>query len=45
MAWARSYLKKAGLLDNIEQGVWSLTERGRNSTAGKPSDASSEGVV
>ncbi len=31
MAWARSYLKKAGLLDNTEQGVWSLTERGRNS--------------
>ncbi len=31
MAWARSYLKKAGLLDNTEHGVWSLTEKGRNS--------------
>ena len=31
MAWARSYLKKAGLLDNTAQGVWSLTEKGRNS--------------
>lgn len=30
MAWARTYLKKAGLIENNEQGVWSLTERGRN---------------
>ena len=30
MAWARSYLKKAGLLDNSEQGVWFLAEKCRN---------------
>lgn len=26
LAWARTYLKKAGLLDNSERGVWSFTE-------------------
>ena len=30
MAWARTYLKKAGLVDNTETGVWSLTEKGQN---------------
>ncbi len=29
IAWARTYLKKFGLLDNSQRGVWSLTERGR----------------
>ncbi len=29
-AWARSYLKDAGLIDNATRGVWTLTERGRN---------------
>lgn len=28
MAWARSYLKKAGAINNSERGVWSLTELG-----------------
>lgn len=28
-AWARTYLKKAGLVDNSERGVWSLTAKGR----------------
>lgn len=28
MAWARSYLKAAGLLTNSERGVWSLTPEG-----------------
>lgn len=28
MAWARSYLKKAGLLDNVERAVWAVTELG-----------------
>lgn len=27
-AWARTYLKKAGLLDNSERGVWALTADG-----------------
>jgi len=25
LAWTRTYLKKAGILDNSERGVWSLT--------------------
>lgn len=28
IAWARSYLKKAGLLDNTERAVWRVTDRG-----------------
>ena len=28
LAWARTYLKKYGLLDNSERGVWSLTPKG-----------------
>jgi 5-methylcytosine-specific restriction enzyme B len=28
IAWARSYLKKAGLLENPQRGVWSLTHTG-----------------
>jgi restriction system protein len=29
LAWARTHLKMAGLLENSERGVWSLTEEGR----------------
>ena len=29
LAWARTYLRKFGLLDNSSRGVWSLTEKGR----------------
>jgi restriction system protein len=29
IAWARSYLKVAGLLNNVKTGVWALTEDGR----------------
>jgi restriction system protein len=29
MAWARTYLKKAGFLTNSERGVWALTPVGR----------------
>ncbi len=29
MAWARTYLKKAGFLSNSERGVWALTPQGR----------------
>ena len=28
MAWARTYLKKAGFLDNSKRGVWVLTRQG-----------------
>jgi 5-methylcytosine-specific restriction protein B len=30
LAWACTYLKKAGLLDNPAPGVWALTEEGRS---------------
>lgn len=29
VAWARFYLKRAGLLDSSTRGVWSLTEKGQ----------------
>jgi restriction system protein len=29
LAWARSYLKKAGVIDNSERGVWQLTPDAR----------------
>jgi restriction system protein len=29
LAWARTHLKMAGLLENSARGVWSLTEKGR----------------
>jgi restriction system protein len=29
LAWARTYLKIAGALDNSGRGIWSLTEKGR----------------
>ena len=30
--WARFYLAKAGLIDSSKRGVWSLTEKGRNTS-------------
>lgn len=30
IAWARTYLKKAGFIDNSSRGVWTLTELGRS---------------
>lgn len=30
LAWARTYLKNAGLLVNSKRGVWALTEIGRD---------------
>lgn len=30
LAWARSYLKKFGVLENSQRGVWSLTARARD---------------
>lgn len=32
LAWARTYLKKAGAIDNSERGIWSLTPKGRTYT-------------
>lgn len=29
LAWARTYLKGMGLLDNSVRGIWSLTDAGR----------------
>ena len=29
LAWARTYLKKYGVLDNSERGVWSITNKGQ----------------
>lgn len=34
IAWARSYLKEAGLLANERRGIWVLTEDGRHSLSG-----------
>lgn len=30
LAWARTYLRKYGLLENSSRGVWSLTEKAKN---------------
>lgn len=32
LAWARTYLKKAGAIDNSERGVWSITDAGERLT-------------
>jgi restriction system protein len=32
-AWARTYLRKAGLLENPERGIWALTPFGSQTTA------------
>lgn len=36
LAWARTYLRKFGLLENSSRGVWSLTEKGRNTPTVDP---------
>lgn len=38
LAWARTYLKKYGLLENSSRGVWSLTEKGRTVQRVDPGD-------
>jgi restriction system protein len=30
LAWARTYLKKYGLLENSSRGIWSLNQRGKD---------------
>lgn len=37
-AWARTYLKKAGLLDNSERGVWTLTATGQEAIEVDPQE-------
>ena len=32
LAWARTYLKKVGAIDNSERGIWALTSKGRSFT-------------
>lgn len=36
LAWARTYLKKFGLVENSSRGVWSLTPTGRHTTQVDP---------
>ena len=38
MAWARTYLKKMGYIDNSERGVWSLTAKGRDADILNPKE-------
>lgn len=38
LAWARTYLKKYGLLENSSRGVWSLTSKAKEIDAVEPSD-------
>lgn len=38
LAWARTYLKKFGLLENSSRGVWSLTEGAKNLRQVEPTE-------
>lgn len=38
LAWARTYLKKYGLLENSSRGVWSLTEKAKSLDTVDPSE-------
>jgi restriction system protein len=38
LAWARTYLKKYGLLDNSSRAVWSLTPKGLETKAVEPQE-------
>jgi restriction system protein len=38
LAWARSYLKAFGLIENSERGVWSLTQRGTETQKVDPAE-------
>ncbi len=40
LAWARTYLKKHGLIDNSARGVWSLTAEGRKKERANPEEVS-----
>lgn len=36
LAWSRTYLKKAGYIENSKRGIWSLTELGNHTAAVDP---------
>lgn len=38
LAWARTYLRKFGLLENSSRGVWSLTEKAKSLPSVDPSE-------
>ena len=38
LAWARTYLKKFGLAEDIQRGVWTLTERGKETKQVDPKE-------
>jgi restriction system protein len=38
LAWARTYLKKYGLLDNSSRGIWSLTPKAKDIQSVDPSE-------
>jgi len=38
LAWARTYLRKYGLLENSSRGVWSLTDKAKNVSEVDPSE-------
>lgn len=38
LAWARTYLKKYGVLENSERGVWALTEHGNETEKVDPDE-------
>jgi restriction system protein len=38
LAWARTYLKKYGLLENSSRGIWSLTEKARTNESINPAE-------
>jgi len=38
LGWARFYLKKAGYINNLKHGVWSLTKKGSSSGPVSPAD-------
>lgn len=42
MAWARTYLKSAGLIHNSSRGVWALTQAGRETSKVDPNTLANE---
>lgn len=42
LAWARTYLKKAGLLENSSRGVWALTPKGKATRSVDPKEVAGE---
>lgn len=41
LAWARTYLKHYGLIDNPKRGMWTLTEQGQKTERVNPREVSS----